>query len=214
MLKESLDANSPQDLELLDFLSSTTPNLKEHLDVVESQVDRLYRISELIRRDSIVRSRQTFTCSTEEIDDDPSLVSFLGHIRDKHPKLKENLWLQKRLGQGFSARRNFILKQQEMIGEPELNRDHTAADTESSKAATTYKEISEQGASDIEQASRSTFSRTTSIASSFGEGPDGELHVPALTSLEFNGVRLGYDDEFNCPFCREMQFMRSEQEWR
>lgn len=201
--------------ELLEFLTPKNVGTDELLKTLESQVDRLYRIAELIRRDTLSRSRQRLSEAGTLADDDMSLKTHMRHLKDKHRKLVQQEWLRERLGRGFNIRRSSILGLQQKKGNPHMADESQAAlDKKSSVAPTSYHEELNPDAPGPDDLGGSTTSQATSFANSTYEGSDGELVFPDLTRLEYRGVRLSYNDEVECPFCRRVQFFVSQQEWR
>lgn len=193
-----------------------TTELDELLASIQASVDRLFRLSMLIRR-SRPRGRQP--TETGALGVDPSMD--IRHVEDKFPKVKEAEWLAERLGMAIAKRRAFICyrqlhhqrltEQSQDLAEDSKARSRRAPST----IATTY----EEGSINIEQHAAkllepSIITTATSFATAFGADENGDLRVPDLTRLEFHGIQLKYFSTFDCPFCRTIQTVSSEREWR
>ncbi|KAI8663090.1 PX domain-containing protein [Fusarium sp. Ph1] len=193
-----------------------TTELDELLASIQASVDRLFRLSMLIRR-SRPRGRQS--TETGALGVDPSMD--IRHVEDKFPKVKEAEWLAERLGMAIAKRRAFICyrqlhhqrltEQSQDLAEDSKARSRRAPST----IATTY----EEGSINIEQHAAkllepSIITEAKSFATAFGADENGDLRVPDLTRLEFHGIQLKYFSTFDCPFCRTIQTVSSEREWR
>lgn len=210
----------PSNVSQASLLSNTprppTSELRELLLGLEASINRLFRLSMLIRRH---RPRGRLPGETQLPEQDASID--IRHVKDKYAKVKESPWLAERLGRATAKRRWWILYRQSHHRRlADQNEGSTeGAETESRMAAstlaTTYDE-SYGGLDDhLERLARvSLMTQATSFATAFGSDEDGELRVPDLTRLVFNGIRLDYNDIFECPFCRAMQLVSSEREWR
>ncbi|KAK1770845.1 hypothetical protein QBC33DRAFT_566309 [Phialemonium atrogriseum] len=210
----------PSNVSQASLLSNTprppTSELRELLLGLEASINRLFRLSMLIRRH---RPRGRLPGEAQLPEQDASID--IRHVKDKYAKVKESPWLAERLGRATAKRRWWILYRQSHHRRlADQNEGSTeGAETESRMAAstlaTTYDE-SHGGLDDhLERLARvSLMTQATSFATAFGSDEDGELRVPDLTRLVFNGIRLDYNDIFECPFCRAMQLVSSEREWR
>lgn len=143
------------------------------------------------------------------------------HIRDKFPKVKETGWLAERLGTAIAKRRKFLYYRQlhhQRLAEQNQGQSEEgtgASRRAPSTIATTY----EEGSLDIDQetikpAYISIITGATSFATAFGADEDDNLHVPTFTRLMFHGTQFQYNSAFECPFCRTIQIVSSEREWR
>ena len=214
---DGIDATDPENRELVEFLSSPTTELDELLRSIDSSIDRLFYLAMLIRRDARDRAKVRLLPLTAGHADDPSLDAHRIYIRDKFPKISDKPWLQQKLLQAFSQRRGFI------IGRQARQRDMVRAD-ESAGAGDAEKDLSviattyEDRSINVQQQDgwdrRSTNSGATSFATAMSEGSDGELDVPDLDLVVFNGVRYEYGETFECPFCRDIAIAKSKHEWR
>ncbi|WAO93324.1 PX domain-containing protein [Fusarium falciforme] len=197
-----------------DFVATT--EFSELLSIIQASVDRLFRLSMLIRRKR-PRGREPTEMGAHAVD----ATMDIRHIKDKFPKVKAEEWLAVRLGTAIAKRRAFIsyrqLHHQRLAKQHRDSTEEGAAGSKTapSTIATTY----EEGSLDIEQqaaslARLSIVTGSTSFATAFGGDENGDLCVPALNRLKFHGIQLGYDSAFECPFCRTIQVVSSEHEWR
>lgn len=151
---------------------------------------------------------------------DPALDSHILRLRDKYPRLDEHPRLLERLGQAFVERRAFILHQNSRFTAPGAGAAGQVAGGEglapeqlTSLAATTFEERSVNLEAHEDCAAQSVRSGATSFVTVVSEGDDGELRVPELSRLTFHGVRLGHDEAFECPFCRNFVSVASARNW-
>ncbi|UPK94956.1 hypothetical protein LCI18_005891 [Fusarium solani-melongenae] len=160
-----------------------TTELDELLSSIQASVDRLFRLSILIRRS---RPRGRLSMETGAPGADPSMD--IRHVKDKFPKVKEAGWLAERLGAAIAKRRAFIsyrqLHHQRLAEQSQESAEDGRAGSRRapSTIATTY----DEGSIDIEkQAARlsrlSIMTGATSFATAFGEDENGDLRVPDLT---------------------------------
>lgn len=193
-----------------------TTELDELLSSIQASVDRLFRLSILIRRS---RPLGGLPMETGAPGVDPSMD--IRHVKDKFPKVKEAEWLAERLGAAIAKRRAFIcyrqLHHQRLAEQSQDSAEDGRA--RSGRAPSTIATTYDEGSIDIEQqAARlsrlSIITGATSFATAFGEDENGDLRIPDLTRLKFHGTQLEYDRIFECPFCRTTQIILSERQWR
>ncbi|RSM07311.1 hypothetical protein CDV31_008676 [Fusarium ambrosium] len=185
-----------------------TTELDELLSSIQASVDRLFRLSMLIRRS---RNRARLSAETRA----PSMD--IRHVKDKFPKLKETEWLAERLGTAIATRRAFIKSRQ---SHHQRLAEQSQGSAEGGKTRL-RRAISNpgEGPAGIEwQTDKldrlSVISGATSFATAPGDDNDGNLRVPDLTRLKFHGTQLEYGSPFECPFCGTTQVISSEHEWR
>ncbi|KAL2680393.1 hypothetical protein Neosp_007991 [[Neocosmospora] mangrovei] len=167
-----------------------TTEFSELLSIIQASVDRLFRLSMLIRRKR-PRGRETAETGTHVVD----ATMDIRHIKDKFPKVKAEEWLAVRLGTAIAKRRAFISYRQlhhERLAGDSTEEGAARSKTAPSTIATTY----EEGSLDIEQQATSLsrlsiVTENTSFATAFGGDENGDLRVPALSRLKFHGIRLG-----------------------
>ncbi|KAK0742159.1 hypothetical protein B0T21DRAFT_306590 [Apiosordaria backusii] len=217
VLLGDIDQTDPENQDLITFLSSPTTELDELFLSIQANVDRLFNLERLIRQRSRYQSTNTVPLSSAPLPgDDPSFDNHMVHLKDMFPKTSRQPWLQEKLGQAFSQRRNLILKKQMKTPRQMEVTEIDLPESQSSVAATTVEDISIHTSlekTDI-YASRSIHSGATSFASALSEGDSGELEVPDLTRFVVRGIRLQYDDPFNCPYCGRSESVGTEHEWR
>ena len=200
------DTQSPVD-------EPVTTELDELLASIQASVDRLFRLSMLIRRS---RPRGRLPTEAGALGVDPSMD--IRHVKDKFPKVKETEWLAERLGIAIAKRRAFI-RYRKLHHQRLAEQSQDLAENSNAKAPPTIATTYDESSIDIEQhaaklAQPSIITGATSFATAFGGDESGDLRVPDLTRLEFHGIQLEYDSAFDCPFCRTIQVVSSEREWR
>ena len=212
------------DTDLLQFLTSTTTELDELINGIESGIDRLFRLAMVIRREARHRENaESVLPAPPAPGDDPSVDNHRKHITDKFEKIRDQPWLQQRLLQAFVQQRGRIIENQRRQrnshparhdGVLSTGPEGEGTVTEASVAASTYEERSIDFADDGPRAAASMQSRATSFASVVDIDDDGRVLLPDLEQLIFHGVYLSYDEPFDCPFCRSLVEVRNQEEWR
>ncbi|KAI8944064.1 hypothetical protein F4801DRAFT_585835 [Xylaria longipes] len=83
-----------------------------------------------------------------------------------------------------------------------------------STKATTYDDTLNPNSIDLGHLSmKPSFRTNTTTFSAFRTNETGGLSVPTLTDITFNGVKLEFDEEFECPYCRTIQVMETQNDW-
>ncbi|EEU42727.1 uncharacterized protein NECHADRAFT_84262 [Fusarium vanettenii 77-13-4] len=189
-----------------------TTELDELLSGIQSSVDRLFRLSMLIRRKR-PQGRLPTEIGAQVVD----ATMDIRHIKDKFPKVREAEWLAERLGTAIAKRREFLcyrqLHRQRLAEQSQYQSGEvTAASRRApSTIATTYDESSlDIDQETIKPAHLSIITGATSFATAFEADEDDNLHVPTFTRLKFHGTQFQYDSAFECPFCRTIQVVSSE----
>ncbi|KAI8720225.1 hypothetical protein NCS52_00467500 [Fusarium sp. LHS14.1] len=113
------------------------------------------------------------------------------HVKDKFPKVKDEIWLAQRLGNAITKRRMIIRHRQAKNAQPATAEDRDPDDM-------------------TDQASIS--SPATSFISSSDEATNQD--IPDLDDLTFNGKKLRYREPIECPYCRATQVLDTQAEWR
>ncbi|KAM0424423.1 hypothetical protein ACHAPT_010344 [Fusarium lateritium] len=129
---------------------TVTTELDELLSIIQASVDRLFRLSMLIRRS---RPRGRLPAETEAPVADTSMDT--RHVKDKFPKVKEAEWLAERLGTAIAKRRAFIsYRQLHQKRLAEQNQDQAEeGGAGSRRAPSTLATTYDEGSLDIEQQS-------------------------------------------------------------
>jgi hypothetical protein len=218
-LISSLDATNKEELELMRFLSAPTTELDELVKTFRTLINRLYRLAAQIKKDSF--GQKTRLISPQVGDEhDPAQINFSIRLADRFPKMERRQpQLLHRLVLGYAHRRAWIHDRQRRplrsLGDITMADSTDHPDDQSSKLATTYyEESSKKDALKDTTEVMSTISQTTSFASACREGDDGELNFPDLEKMEFHGKMLQYNEPFQCPFCRDLQLVETESDWR
>ncbi|KAJ3497062.1 hypothetical protein NLG97_g2188 [Lecanicillium saksenae] len=204
-------------------VSDATVSAITEMDALASNIhgfiNLLFRLSMLIRKQR-PRGREIPDSFPRH---DPSFD--IRHVRDMFPKTENSPWLATRLGKHITESKDIILwrqkHQQDMAG------SHKSTDTENDVAeqsasvpdvasgvATTYVTTATEAAAAFEESrAPSVLSGKTSFADAMDVDESGELQVPELGRLTFQGVSLRYDEEFECPFCRTIQVFSTSVQW-
>jgi len=182
---------------------------------IKSAINYLFGLSTIMRRDR-PRGRLPPLPQFSEEEASPDIT----YVADKFPKLRDpaSSWLTRRLGNAIAYRRHYIRYRQEhrqRLGAsasyaPELEGNDMAAEWVT--VATTFAEIRSQD-QPLEVPSSSKTGSAVSTATSFISTCDGES-IPGLDRLFLEGVQLRYGEPFECPFCRTIQTLGNEQDWR
>lgn len=84
--------------------------------------------------------------------------------------------------------------------------------------ATTYNEAEDESDVTLRQvlddSGRSTRTNATSFVTINNDDGTVEVRVPDLERLKFKNIWLKYDEFIECPFCRTIQKLRNDWEWR
>ncbi|KAL6357015.1 hypothetical protein LRP88_10632 [Fusarium phalaenopsidis] len=113
------------------------------------------------------------------------------HVKDKFPKVKDEAWLARRLGNAITKRRMIVRYRQAKDAQPATAEDRVSDDM-------------------ADQASVST--PATSFISSSDEATSQD--IPDLDDLTFNGKKLEFREPIECPYCRTTQVLDTQPEWR
>ncbi|KAI1122046.1 hypothetical protein F5Y10DRAFT_83158 [Nemania abortiva] len=175
-------------------------------------VGHLLRLSILIRR----RRPRGRLPELDTLNLDPGLD--IRHVKDKFPKTMQSAWLAERLGICMARRREIIQYRQlhsDRLGKRHDDEDaYSIMENPASTKATTYEDILDPNSLDSKRLSmKPSFRTTTTTFSAFGTNETGGLSVPVLTDIKFNGVELEFDEEFECPYCRTIQVMETQNDW-
>lgn len=182
--------------------------LQELLLNIKSAIDHLFELSIILRRHR-PRGR------TPNITFEPIMNSQdITNVGDKFPKAKGNPWLLQRLGNAVSQRRNFIQYRQKHRPDLFEDKGKHLQHTTSSKATTFSEDSGESGLLGPMRA-LSLHGSATSFASDHDTvGEARGLRVPNLTEMIIDGVSLGYEERFECPYCRTICSVRDRYEWK
>jgi hypothetical protein len=181
--------------------------LEKLLSNIQFSVGHLLRLSILIRR----RRPRGRLPELDTLNLDPGLD--IRHVKDKFPKTTQSPWLAERLGICIARRREIMQYRQlhsERLGKRQDDEEvGSVREYPASTKATTY-----DGTIDLERLSmKPSFRTTTTTFSAFGTNGTEGLSVPTLTDITFNGVELKFDEEFECPYCRTIQVIETQNGW-
>ncbi|KAI8715960.1 PX domain-containing protein [Fusarium sp. LHS14.1] len=197
--------------------------LDELLSTIQDSVERLSRLSILIRRDC-PRGQPPLDTRVPVADPSRDIL----YVRNQFPKLKEAKWLAERIGTAISKRRALISSRQPRHQHREEQSQSSVSGgmtgfggerVESAVSPTGYypaayflPQLPELPM--IEPPMPSITLGATSFSTAFERDENGDLCVPDLTRFRVQGARLGYGKAFVCPFCQTTQVVSSEHEWR
>lgn len=182
---------------------------------IRSAIDHLLALSILIRRDQPKGRLPTLSPSSLPNDSSPDIIGIL----DKFPKVRGEPWLAKRLGNAINQRRHIIQYRQDhrrnLAGViPEASRGDDAGST----IATTFHEHGDPSSAlaelDLSQDRASIRTFATSFMSSTSQSTDIGGRIADLDDMTLDGVRLQYEEPFECPYCRTIQVVANRFEWK
>lgn len=225
MAEESDDADETQPPQRTQP-SPQKPRMTEIAELslsINSSINHLFRLSILIRKQ---RPRGRLPIPNESNDLQQTSPD-ITNVMDKFTKTRQFPWLAVRLGNATSKRREFI--QYRQVHRARLSKQPKRVLIEDSKPgavgcetiATTFEIPDATGTNttdsstgvDIEAIERaSVLSTATSFASL--DIPGLGYHVPDLSDMVLDGVQPEYGDEFECPYCRTIQFAASRHQWK
>ncbi|KAK0609445.1 hypothetical protein B0T14DRAFT_531959 [Immersiella caudata] len=200
----------------LDEHDELAEKLEATLSGIRSAINHLFALSILIRRERPKGRLPGSNLVSTHPDDSPhDIVGIL----DKFPKVRDAPWLAQSLGNAISQRRRNIQYRQDHrrhlaeIGQQALDREDAG-----STKATTFREVddpsSANGEPDLSQNRVSVCTFATSFMSSASQSTDIGGRIADLDDMVLDGVRLRYQEPFECPYCRTIQTVGNVLEWR
>ncbi|KAL0937806.1 uncharacterized protein CTRU02_207537 [Colletotrichum truncatum] len=197
--------------------TSDTTELAQLFLNIQSCITHLFTLSTLIRKDR-PRGRIGRQRPQDSVPDPgPDIVN----ARDKFPKLKQRPWLAERIGTWVSKQRDYVRYRQDHRKKMSRSNKDASDETRSTRAttkATTYNDPSsgqEAMNSNSISAREGSF---TSVATSFATTAAGDMasgrRIPNLTDMWLDGVKLGYNQNIECPFCRTIQIIENRNQWK
>lgn len=187
---------------------------------IEDGISNLFQLSMIIRKkpetDEYIKAASRYLI-------DP--LSDIIHVGDKYQKVKVGKeWLQKRLGEAITRRRQYLqYRKEHQIKLEQVHEHKLGADGKtmwSGEKASTYhgnNDIIEYGqlTAGIQGVRQSSSAARTEYAdSSKGRGASlAVLRTPPLPKKE-NGTRVKYGEHFECPLCRRMVRFDNKPDWK
>lgn len=183
-------------------------------------VDHLFGLSILIRR---LRPKGKF-CHLSSFQPSINIHRDIVTVVDKFPKAKHTPWIADRLGRANDQRRQFFAYRQQhrrhLGTESKRQEGLSANDNATLEAVTTIATTFEEGDGgpseplDIQLDQKSVISTATSFVSDFDDSGHMGRRVPELPDMTLDGVKLGYNEFIECPYCRTIQSFMNRLKWK
>ncbi|KAF7555003.1 hypothetical protein G7Z17_g2495 [Cylindrodendrum hubeiense] len=198
--------------------SSPTTELAELFLNIRSAITHLFALSMLVRRDRPQGRSPPHGPQHVRTDPGPDIAS----VKDTFPKLKHAPWLAERIGSMVNQQRNYIRYRQAHRKNLMLQSIATGQADFSERAttkATSFHDTLDKLVGLGDDSTRDLTDRSIVTAvTSFAAAAVGDTHsgrtIPPLMSMWLDGVQLDYDDDIECPYCRTIQKVKDEQQWK
>ncbi|KAL1878220.1 hypothetical protein Daus18300_002137 [Diaporthe australafricana] len=200
--------------------------LNELLLNLQTCIDHLFGLSILIRRLRPRGKVQQLSSFQSSVAHQWDVVT----VMDKFPKVKQTPWLAKRLGRLTDQRRQFFTyrqKHRNQLGNISKRDEVSSGDDNATlgaatTVATTFKEgdvgdaspSKTFGSQDLQLNRRQAATAATSFVSNYDDSGQMGRRIPELPSMAVDGVKLGYGESFECPYCRTIQSCTNRLSWK
>ncbi|KAH7375225.1 hypothetical protein B0T11DRAFT_269927 [Plectosphaerella cucumerina] len=219
-LRDSLDPNDEEDMEILRLLDSSATESTQLTKSLAPMVDTLSRTGVLLNRQVLIDSKERMPAVRQA--DDPgskatrkAFTSCILEVADKEIEP----WFQRRLLEIFERRHAFLVSRHDLPGHESIDKlvegKFSARKNRHFRTNTTGQSTSEQPGK-----SKSTADDPHAWALSFFgrclQGKDGELLFPSLDASGLKGLTgemLSLNEPFQCPLCQEELVMETQNDW-